>query len=234
LNSFVPTLAGGPNIQGFQVTPSVSGSFTVNGVPVFTQGTPWLQGNTLFNIVQQIGPTTPYGTTNVNPETTNIALFLPTFFGGNLQVLGVMLESNNPMTIADTTGNFTVFTGLNVTGNIGSLAAGFAAQTSADISSQQMLSTQEQDALNQLNTSQANLAGVYTGSGTPASSASGIPTSASAGVPLASLQQQATQAATAYNALLEIMQVINNMYQNLINIVGGGAPTSNSNNNFVG
>ncbi len=234
LNSVVPTLAGGPNDQAFQYTPSASGSFTVNGVPVFTQGAPWVQGDTLSNIIQQIGPTTPYGTTNVNPEITNIALFLPTFFGGNIQVLGVMLESDSPMTINDTTGNFTVFTGLNVTGNIGSLAAGFAAQTSNAVSNQQSLTTQEQDALNQLNTSQANLAGVYTGSGSPASTASGVPTASTAGVPLASIQQQATQAATAYNALLEIMQVINNMYQNLINIVGGGAPTSNSNNNFVG
>jgi flagellar hook-associated protein FlgK len=234
LDGYFPTANGGPNIQAFQVTPSVSGSFYVNGVPVFTQGAPWVEADTLENIVNQIGPTTPYGTTNVNPEVTNIAGTLPTFFGGNLPVLGVILESDNPMIIDDTTGNFTAFTGLNVTGNIGSLSAGFAAQTANTVSNQESLTTQEQDALNQLNTSQANLAGVYTGSGSPASTASGVPTASTAGVPLASIQQQATQAATAYNALLEIMQVIDNMYQNLINIVGGGAPSSNSNNNFVG
>jgi hypothetical protein len=105
-------------------------------------------------------------------------------------------------------------------------------QITNDLSNQQLLTSQDQDSLNQLNTAQANIAGINTGTSSSSSSSTGIPTSSTSGVPIASIQQQATQAAATYNALVEVMQVIDNMYADLINVVGG-TNTSTSSSTFV-
>jgi hypothetical protein len=116
---------------------------------------------------------------------------------------------------------------------LGDLSNSILGQINTDLSSQQLLTSQDQDSLNQLNTAQANLAGINTGGASSSSSATGIPNSSNSGVPIASIQQQATQAALTYNALVEVMQVIDNMYQDLINVVGG-TNSSSSSNTFVG
>jgi len=65
--------------------------------------------------------------------------------------------------------------------------------------------TSSSDSLTQLNTEQDNLAGVSTGSGTP-------------GVPIATIEQQAYQSMITYNAMLEVMQIIDQMLDALVGI----------------
>ncbi len=229
MNSIASIVPGnGPNDSAFAVTPSTTGSFTVNGVAAPIQ---WNNTQSLNTIRLQINASTA-GIASQALAPPNI-LFSPFFGGNSVQIF--KMQSDQPMQITDISGNFTSVVGLNNnTETLGQLSNSILGQVNTELSSQQMATGQAQDSLNQLNTAQANIAGIYTGGSSPVTTASGIPTSSNSGVPLASIQQQATQAATTYNALLEIMQVIDNMYQNLINVVGGGTTSSNSNNTFQG
>lgn len=228
MNSIVLTAPGfGPNDSAFAMTPSASGSFSLNGI-IF----PWTINQPLVNIVLNIDGSAAGVTAQAR---TDINGLFPTFFGGSLnQTQAFLMHSFQAMQINDISGNFTSVMGLNNDNEtLGDLSNSILGQINTDLSSQQLMTSQGQDALNQLNTAQANLAGINTGGASSSSSATGIPNSSNSGVPIASIQQQATQAALTYNALVEVMQVIDNMYQDLINVVGG-TNTSSSSSTFVG
>lgn len=134
-------------------------------------------------------------------------------FNTNTQTLTLLSAKNpKPITINDVTGNFTVFTGLDGNTAVGNLSSGILTQVSTDVQTQQMIAQQASASLTQLNNAQANIGGVSTTSGQP-------------GVPIATIQQQALQSMIAFNASLEVLQVIDQMYSDLIGIVGP-APTS--------
>jgi len=199
----------GPNVSAFAVTPSATGSVTINGKIITWNNTEAF--NTVRNQIQAATGVAAQAVTYINT-------LLPTFFGGNA-VQVYEMQSGNPIQVYDDSGNFTATVGMNNNNNtLGELSNEMLGQVNSDLTNQQLMSSQAQDSLNQLNTAQANIAGIQ--SGTPTSS-TGIPTSSSAGVPLAAIQQQATQAALTYNALLEVMSVIDNMYNSLIDIIGG-------------
>ncbi len=216
----------GPNISALAVTAGANGTFSINGMAPLA----WNNTQSVNAVLTAINGS---GAGVAAQASVNTQTVLPTFFGGN-NAQAVILSSLSPISIADVTGNFTSVIGVNTSLSLGNMSSSVLGQVQNDLTGQTALSQEDQDALNQLNTAQANLAGINTGGASSSSSASGIPNSSNSGVPIASIQQQATSAATAYNALLEIMQVIDNMYQNLINVVGGGTATSNSNNSFQG
>lgn len=233
LNSYIPIVPPpapppgpnfGPNISAYLVSASSLGTFSVNGTQI-----QWNDSMALNDIENLISvPAT--GVTSAQAQ-TNINHLLPTFFGGN-QAQVYEMESLQPIEMYDVSGNFTSVVGMNnPSDSLGELSSSMLGQINNDLSNQQLLTSQEQDSLNQLNTAQANIAGINTGSSS-SSSSTGIPTSSTSGVPIASIQQQATQAAATYNALVEVMQVIDNMYADLINVVGG-TNTSTSSSTFV-
>jgi hypothetical protein len=132
----------------------------------------------------------------------------------------VTLLSSNPPTpiqIVDNVGNFTVFTGLDANTPISNLTSGILTQVSTDLTVEQLAQSQASASLTQLNTAQANIAGVSTSSSVP-------------GVPVASIQQKAMQDLITYNAMLQVLQVIDQMYSDLVNMTG----SSTSSNFFQG
>lgn len=226
LNSTLPGVApNGPNSQAFRVTPGMSGSFVLNNV-TFTYyldvsstmivdrvyngvnnpfaGAPSLQ--TLFNAIST-NPWAPNPAVNAifNTFTTN-----PTITTLNQTAT---LVSTRPIQILDSTGNFTVFTGFDGNTPIGNLSSGILTQISSDLSAQTIVKNQSSAALDQLNTAQADLAAVSYSASDP-------------GVPFETEQENAVKALIAFNASLQVMQVLNQMYADLVSIVGG-APSNN-------
>jgi flagellar hook-associated protein 1 len=200
LNSLVPgtNFNTGPNEQAFRVTPGTGGTFTIYPPANGVQVT-WTNQMSLAQIAAAIAAAT--GNT------------ITASFDSNTQTLTLFDQTPQPIQIIDNTGNFTVFTGLNGNTPIGSLSSGLLTQASSDASTQQLNLDQAQAALTQLNNAQANIAGVSTdGTG--------------AGVPIATLEQQAMQSLISYNAMLQVLQVLDQMYSDLVNMVGG---TSTSN-----
>jgi hypothetical protein len=131
----------------------------------------------------------------------------------------VELQSKTgPITIYDNSGNFTVFTGLNGNLSLNSMASNVLANSSSQNNSLQTAYTSSSASLTQLNNEQANLAGVSTGPTSP-----GGPTPA--GVPIAKIEQQAEQSMITFNAMLEVMEVIDQMLDSL---VGVASTTSSS------
>lgn len=202
LNSILPGVAfnSGPNSQAYRVTPSASGTFTIDGIQFN-----WNNTQSLSTIRTMINT---YAWAAAGKSQISLG------FSSSSQT--VTLFSSNPPTpiqIVDNTGNFTVFTGLNGNTPIGNLTSGVLNSVSSDLSTQQLLQSQASDSLTQLNNAQANIAGVATSGN-------------QAGVPLANIQQQAVQSLISYNALLQVLQVIDNMYSDLVNVVGGAPSAS--------
>ncbi len=210
----------GPNSIAFKVVPSTSGVFTINGNTfVWNNNMSLNQVGALINVPPATytinGVTSPnpnpgwVGTSdiafNFNPATQTVTL-TSTQNGGN---------SPEPIQINDISGNFTVFTGLNADTPIGSLASGLTSQIASNTAGEQALESQASNSLNQLNIAQDNIAGVNT-----SSNGSGP------GVPLQTIEQQAMQSLISYNAMLEVLQVIDNMYVDLVNMLGGSTATS--------
>jgi hypothetical protein len=139
-------------------------------------------------------------------------------FNSNTQTLTLLDHTPQPMQISDNIGNFTAFTGLNGNVALGSMASALTNQIGSNVKSQQFLTDQASNSLAQLNAAQANIAGVSTGPTT-----SGGPTPP--GVPIATIQQQAMQSLITYNALLEVLRVIDNMYSDLVGIATSSSPS---------
>lgn len=234
LNPF--QLNAGPNSIAFKVVPSPTGAFTINGNTFVWNNTMSLAGPNPVPGPNPNPPTTPpeppgigglinippatytlNGITSPNPHPGwNAATGSPQIsfnFDPATQTVSILSQQNGavspqPIVINDLSGNFTVFTGLNGSLPIGSMASGIVSQVSSDAASHQALESQASNSLTQLNNAQANIAGVSTSSG-------------QAGVPIATIEQQAMQSLISYNAMLEVLQVIDNMYVDLVNMVGG-------------
>jgi flagellar hook-associated protein 1 len=241
LDSIEDPLLGFPNnvgnSQAFRVTPSTSGSFaidgfvvpfTVNGVP----GTTWYDTMSMAQIVAGIKNASAAGVfkgTSIVP--------IPQFsLNPNVQTLTLLSGSNSattnplPITINDITGNFTVFTGLDGNTSLANMASGILTNISSDVTNQDQVLSQAQASLTQLNTAQANIGAVSMPSSSSSSSGTGTTgtTLATPGVPLASIEQEAIQAMTAYNASLDVLNIIDQMYSDLIGVVGGSAVSTNT------
>jgi flagellar hook-associated protein 1 FlgK len=124
--------------------------------------------------------------------------------------------SSSPFQIVDNSGNFTAFTGLNGNLSIASMASNVSSNASAQDTALQATYTSSSASLTQLNNAQANIAGVSTSSSVP-------------GVPIATIQEEAQQSLITYNAMLQVMEVINQMLDALV----GVSTTSSSSGIFA-
>ncbi len=195
-----PGFNQGPNQQAFFVTPSATGSFMINGKLITWNNTQSL--NTIKNAIQAAFPA---GVMNVG-------------WNANSQILSLQASlpaaappQTFPIQITDITGNFTVFTGLNGSLPIGNMASAVLSQSSSQDDMFQIQYTQASDSLTQLNNAQANTAAVSPGI------VGGV---TQPGIPIASIQQKAMEAMITYNAMLQVMQVIDQMYADLVGIIG--------------
>ncbi len=185
------------NTQAFQVTPSSTGIFTINGITFTFSNTQSLQ-QLLGNISAGLGAGVA---ATFNPSAETITIYNP----------------NTPMTVSDTVGNFSQFTGLNANISAGNASSALL-QQATDASNQATMNFQNSsNELSQLNTAQANIAAVSF----PNTSGSGSATMGP-GVPYTSIEAGAMQDLIAYNASLEMIQILDQMYANLINAVSGG------------
>lgn len=206
LDSLLPgaTFNTGPNAQAYRVTPSSQGTFTINGIQFNWNNTESLsQIRTMINTYNWAGA----GLSQVSLNFSNASQTLS-------------LNSSNPPTpiqIVDNSGNFTVFTGLDGNVPMGDLTSGLLGNVSSQLSAAQLSQSTASNSLNQLNTEQANIAAV----GNPGSGS----TPGTAGVPIATLEQQALQSLIQYNASLQVLDVIDQMYEDLVGIPG--STTSN-------
>jgi flagellar hook-associated protein FlgK len=220
-NSFSPT---GPQISGntlmdstantlaFEVTPSSTGSFTINGsVPIYFRNiNPALVpsselawSSTLQGIENAIGAASPsLGATFFGPSQQFYVTLDPNTALGNAVF--------TPIQVSDITGNFSVFTGLNSNISADSLASNLTTQVNTSYQNAATLKNQANDALTQLNNAQANIGTLST----PTSSGASGP-----GTPVAVAEEQAMQDLVAYNASLEMLQIQNQMFADLLNII---------------
>jgi flagellar hook-associated protein FlgK len=205
LNSTLPgtLLYQGPNVQAYKVTPSSQGTFTINGV---TRN--WTNTQSLAQILNSMS--------GVYPGTFITAFFDQNPLNSTYQTLTIFsANAPRPIQMMDTVGNFMVFTGLNGNTQIGELSSGILSEISGEVSAQQLTLDQAGASLTQLNKAQADLAAIDT-----SESGGGW------GEPIALEQQKAVNALIAYNALLQVMQIIDQMYADLVDIVGGTSGSS--------
>jgi len=193
----------GPNTTAFKVTPSTHGSFTINGTAGGRTIT-WTEKDSLAYVLSQInGVYAALGTTITayfEQIPSNRAYQTVTLYSG---------ANPRPIQIVDNIGNFTVFTGLNANAPIGNLSSGLLNQVDTEVTSQQLTYNQARASLEQLNTAQANIGALSTVAGEP-------------GVPIQVEQENAIKSLIAFNAALQVLGVINQMYSDLVNIVGVG------------
>ena len=229
------TIAGsvpdtGPNSVAFKVVPSESGVFTING-DTFV----WNNTMSLSQIGAMINnPPATYtidGVVYNNPfpnwngesaiafsfDPTTQTVTLTSTQNTSAPPLPPQNYPSQPIQIKDVTGNFTLFTGLNGDTALGNLASGIVNRVSSDTAGAQLLQSQAANSLAQLNAAQANIAGVATTAGQP-------------GVPIANIQQQAVQEMIAYNAMLQVLAVIDQMYSDLVGIISSSIPSGSFQN----
>jgi flagellar hook-associated protein FlgK len=205
------------NTQAFKVTPSTSGSFTVNIYGAVDQSITfsWNNTETLDQICSMV-------TTAVQalPGRGNFSFTFDT----TAQTLNI--SDIAPVTITDLTGNFTTFTGMNGSPRIGNMGAGISSEASDDYSSALTLTDQAQASLDQLNNAQADVAAVAY-SGSSSSSSSTTTTVTESGTPYETELANSVKSMIAYNAALQAMAIQEKMLSDLIAIVSGsGSSTS--------
>ncbi len=223
----IPYTAG--NQAAFRVTPSTTGTFAINGIPIYTQYPPPPTPNnspySFTNISQALSPTSANTLSGIINEidAAGAAYFpLPLAASFNKQTQQFSLAygagSNvlTPIQVTDISGNFSVFTGLNATVSASTLASNLTSQVTAGAQNANTLFTQSNDSLTQLNNEQANIGTLSAASG------SGTPT---AGTPVSLVEEQAMQALVAYNASLEMLQIQNQMFADLLNVVAPVPPS---------
>jgi flagellar hook-associated protein FlgK len=202
MNSTLPgtIINNGPNSQAFRVIPGVSGSFTINGYKVAWDNT--------MSLSQVLGLIAAGNGAGAFPGT-----FITPFFDQNpanptYQMLTIFSATfPRPIQIIDNTGNFTVFTGLNGNTPIGNISSGVLTNVASDLAGHKLTQDQSAAALGQLNTAQANIGGISTIAGQP-------------GVPIQVEQENAMKSLIAFNASLQVLQIINQMYADLVGIIG--------------
>jgi hypothetical protein len=188
----------GPNSLAFLVTPSSNGIFSINGTQVT-----WNNSQTLNTILS----TAPFPIATVSPNWSFVLqkLSLTNQTGGG--------TGATPIQLADVSGNFTSALWLQDSSTpIGEIVSNISTQLSNQTSSFQTAYASSSASLTQLNNEQDNLAGV---AGTYTSS-SGVPQNV--GVSVATITQEAYQSMITYNAMLEVMQIIDQMLADLVGI----------------
>jgi flagellar hook-associated protein 1 FlgK len=213
----VPYTAG--NMAAFRVTPSQTGIFTVDGVQIkFSNQNPAISSSpgspaTLTQIANAINAsgnpiTNPIGASFNIPAQQFILTLGPNSGTPPNSAL-------SPIQVTDLTGNFSVFTGLNASVSASNLASNLSSKVDAGAQNAGTLFTQANDALTQLNNEQANIGTLTTTSGTP-------------GTPVSLVEEQAMQALVAYNASLEMLQIQNQMFSDLLSIIVPTPPSGSS------
>jgi flagellar hook-associated protein 1 FlgK len=194
------------NTQAFKITPSVSGSFMINGIEVDWKNTMSLMGPT--NSIQSAILTATGGTVSVawNTATQQLSLY-----------------STSPITITDLTGNFTTFAGLNGNTQLGNMGSGLAAEATDSYNSSLAVTNASQASLDQLNNAQADIAAVSFSGSSDSSSSSSTTTETEAGVPAANEEADSVKSMVAYNAALQAMAIQEKMLDDLIAIVSGSS-----------
>jgi len=192
----------GPNTLAFLTTPSLNGVFTINGTQVT-----WNNTETLNTILS----TAPFPTTTIipnwSPTTQKLQL-------ANKNVGGGANVNATPIQIVDVSGNFTAALWLQDGSTpIGNIVSNISTQLSSQINTYQTDYDSSSASLTQLNNQQDNLAGA-TGTYT----VNGI--TQNVGVPIATIQAQAEQSMITYNAMLQVMEVIDQMLGALVGISG--------------
>jgi flagellar hook-associated protein FlgK len=131
----------------------------------------------------------------------------------NTQTQEVQLNSRTPIRIIDLFGNFTTFTGLNGSKRIGQMTDALDDKVNSQFSSVKLEYTQSVNALEQLNNAQAlNSAIAYDAS--------------EVGTPYEAEVASATKALIAYNAMLQVLHLIDKMLSDLVGIVGGASSST--------
>src|SRR5665213_571520 len=126
----------GPNTQAYFVTPSIGGTFTLNGTQVnWTDSQPLTGPNSIKTAI----------TTAVPGVTVSFTA------NGNNTAQQLQLFSTSPLSIYDDSGNFTVFTGLNGNLSISSLASNVLSNASTQNSSLTTSYASSSASLTQLN-----------------------------------------------------------------------------------
>jgi len=185
----------GPNSLAFLVTPSSNGVFSINGTQVS-----WNNSQTLNTILS----TAPFPIATVSPNWSFVLqkLALTNQTGGG--------TGATPIQLADVSGNFTSALWLQDSSTpIGEIVSNISTQLSAQTAFFQTAYTSSSASLTQLNNEQDNLAGAAN-----STTAAGT----TPGVPLATIEQQAFQSMITYNAMLEVMQIIDQMLADLVGI----------------
>jgi flagellar hook-associated protein FlgK len=201
INANYPTPPTGPNSLAFLVTPSSTGVIIVNGVQVAWNNTESL--NDIFT-----SPTFPASASpNWNQGAQKIELLNTA--AGHIAA--------TPVQIVDQSGNLTAALWLQDSSlPIGDLSTNMLTQLSTQATTFQTAYTTSAASVVQLNTEQDNLAGAagtfkVNGVATPVGTAN-----------TTFIEQQALQSMITYNAMLEVMEIID---QTLDSLVGATAPT---------
>jgi hypothetical protein len=203
------------NTQNFKVTPSTSGSFTVEvyGTTTQTVTINWTNTETLSQICSSV-------------QSAMVALGRTNFqftFDTTTQTLNI--SDTAPVSITDLTGNFTTFTGMNGSPRIGNMGAGLAEEASDDYSSASTLIDVAQASLDQLNNAQADIAAISY-SGTSSSSSSTTTTATESGTPYETELANSVKSMIAYNAALQAMAIQEKMLSDLISIISGSSSSA--------
>jgi flagellar hook-associated protein 1 FlgK len=195
----------GPNTLAFLVTPSSNGVFSVNGTQVT-----WNNTETL-NTILSTAPFPPTVNPNWSFATQKLQLT-------NKNVGGGANVNATPIQLVDISGNLTSALWLKDSStSIGNIASNISTQFSSQAAAAQTAYTSSSASLTQMNNEQDNIAGAagtYTVNGV----------TQNVGVSLNTIVQQAYQSMITYNAMLEVMQIID---QTLDALVGISSTTSN-------
>ncbi|HVM33108.1 MAG TPA: hypothetical protein VMU88_08240 [bacterium] len=225
------------NQTAFRVTPSQTGTFTVNGIQIsfsnqiaaLAPKSPTVIPNSLGTYTVIVGgvPVPAPGIVDVINTLAGPSGIGASFIKQSQQM--ILTASKNasvppnatlsPIQVTDLTGNFSVFTGLNASVSASNLASNLTSEVDAGAQNAQTLFTQANDALTQLNNQQAQIGTLSTGTGTGP---------ANAGTPIATVEEQAMRALVAYNASLEMLQIQNQMFADLLSIVAPPPPSGSS------
>jgi len=199
LNANYQTPPNGPNSLAFLVTPSITGVITVNGVQV-----PWNNTQSLNTIFSSTAPFIPPATATVRPD------WIPG--AQKIELLNQVGTSATPVQIVDQSGNLTAVLWLQDSSTpIGDLSTNMLTQLSTQTSTFQTAYTSASASVAQLNIEQDNLAGA-TGTFT----ANGVTNTVGVGVQ--AIEQQAYQSMITYNAMLEVMEIIDQTLDALVGV----------------
>jgi hypothetical protein len=210
----IPRQYSSGNQAAFRVTPSTEGTFTINGTTFSFINNP-ASGFGSDSLVTPGYPVSPA----LAPPGSLLSIILAqsgtTGVGASFDAITqqfILTSPNGPIQVSDKTGNFSVFTGLNANVSADTLASNLLSNVNVGTQTANLSFNQSNDVLTQLNNEQANI-------GTLTTATSG------AGTPVSLVEEQAMQALVAYNASLEMLQIQNQMFADLLSVVAPPPPS---------